>query len=81
MGMAGLIFELHPAIFRKCVFSDDAQMTLLPYFANSYGFNFEKKMQTSSSPSYSSLWSGVCEEKGEDRLFWRNVILDTKSLD
>ena len=30
-------------------------MILVPHFANSYGFNFEK-MQTSSSPSYSSLW-------------------------
>ena len=31
-----------PQIFKKCVFFEAAQMILLPYFANSYGFNFEK---------------------------------------
>ena len=29
-------------IFRKCVYFEDAQMILVPYFAISIGFNFEK---------------------------------------
>ena len=31
-----------PQIFKKCVFFEAAQMILLPNFAKSYGFNFEK---------------------------------------
>ncbi len=42
MGVAGPIFELHSPFFEKCEFFEDAQMILLPYFAISYGFNFEK---------------------------------------
>ena len=29
-------------IFRKCVYFEDAQMILVPYFTISIGFNFEK---------------------------------------
>ena len=29
-------------IFKNCAIFEDAQMILVPYFANSYGFNFEK---------------------------------------
>ena len=42
MGIVGLIFELNLQIFKNCVFFEDAQMILVPYFANSYGFNIEK---------------------------------------
>ena len=41
--MAGLVFELYSQILRKCAFSEDTQMILEPYFANSDGVNFEKK--------------------------------------
>ena len=42
MGVAGLIFELHLPNFQKMYIFEAAQMILVPYFAKSYGFNFEK---------------------------------------
>ena len=42
MVLAGLIFELHPPNFQKFGLFEDAEMILVPYFANSYGFNIEK---------------------------------------
>ena len=36
-------------IFRKCVSFEDAQMILVPYFAISIGFNFEKNAKAFQS--------------------------------
>ena len=55
MGIAGSIFELHPPNFQKCVSFEDAQMTLAPYSAISYGFNFGKNAKAFQSILEQSL--------------------------
>ena len=49
MGIVGSIFELHPPNFQKMLSFKDAQMILVPDFAISYGFNFEKNTKVFKS--------------------------------
>ena len=68
MDVAGLVFELHPP---KCVFFEAAQMILLPYFAKSYGFNFEKNAIEFQSILQQSLSRYVLMPKS---VFFRSLL-------
>ena len=75
MGIAGSIFELWPPNFQKmCIFWRFTNIISTIFFYLLW-FQFWKRMPKPSSPSYSSPWLWVEEEKENIEYFYLRLLL------